>query len=334
MKFGNLFKNTIFYGLITILPRVLNLVLTPLHIDNFLKSEYGIYQGIFAYLILGNVFLAYGMETAFFRFANKESDFKRVESTALTSLFATTLGVLGIVWLLKLPISNAINYPTEFVSYAIFILGLDTLCVIPFAWLRNRGKSLVYALLKLLNISVNLGLNLFFFLALPYLLKENDFWQWAEAPNKIHYVFIANLVASLVTLIGFLPLILRIGFQFDFSLWRRMFRYAFPIFIAGIAFSINEAFDRIFIRMFSDAASADEMVGIYAACYKMGVFMTLFITAYKLGVEPFFFREASNQNAPRTYAKITEFFTISGASILLIVSVYVDVFKRILIPNH
>lgn len=333
MKLSSLFKNTIFYGVITILPRVLNLILTPLHIDNFLKSEYGIYQGIFAYLILGNVFLTYGMETAFFRFANKENNSKKVESTALASLFITTFVAILGAWFFKEMISGWINYPQEFVAYALLILGIDTLCVIPFAWLRNRGKSLKYALLKLLNISVNLLLNLFFFLALPSLLKENQLWQLAQAPNKIHYVFIANLVASLVTLFAFLPLIFRIGFRFDFSLWKKMFRYAFPIFIAGIAFSINEAFDRIFIRMFFDETSADEMVGVYAACYKMGVFMTLFITAYKLGVEPFFFREATDKNAPKTYAKITEFFSISSASILLIVSVYIDIFKRILIPN-
>ena len=152
--------------------------------------------------------------------------------------------------------------------------------------------------------------------------------------DKTQYIFLANLIASLLTFIYMLPLYKRIGFLWDVALWKRLFQYAFPVLIAGIAFSINEAFDRVFIRMLYPASQADAVVGLYAGCYKMGVFMTLFITAYKLGVEPFFFSSAADKNAPQTYAKVTEYFSIFAGGILLFVCVYIDLFKWLLIPNR
>lgn len=334
MKLVHLFKHTAIYGLATILPRLLGLVLTPLHISNLQKSEFGVYQGIFAYMILGNVVLTYGMETAFFRFVNKESDKKKVQSTALTSLFFSSLSFFILAWIFQTYISDWTHYSTTFVRYAIAILVLDTLAVIPFAWFRNNQKAVHYTIIKIGNVCINLGLNLFFFIALPLLIEHNpELWQWCFYQEKVHYVFIANLVSSLITFLILLGIYQKIGFGFSLHLWKKMLKYAIPVLIAGIAFSINEGFDRIFIRMFYPQDTADTIVGIYAACYKMGVFMTLFITAYKLGVEPFFFNTASDKNAPTTYASITQYFVAFASFILLFVSVCTDIFKQILIPN-
>lgn len=337
MSIRQLFKHTAIYGLATVMPRLLNLVLTPLHTSarTLSQAQYGLYQGLFAYMILGNVLLTYGMETAFFRFMNREEDPKRVAATCLTSLVVTTLVFLGVGLLLSQSIAVWLSYPAIYIRYAIWILALDTLVAIPFAWYRYSGQSLHYAFIKIGNVMVNLGLNLLFLLYFPFLESKGYRLPLMElVSDKTQYIFLANLIASLLTFIYMLPLYKRIGFLWDVVLWKRLFQYAFPVLIAGIAFSINEAFDRVFIRMLYPASQADAVVGLYAGCYKMGVFMTLFITAYKLGVEPFFFSNAADKNAPQTYAKVTEYFSIFAGGILLFVCVYIDLFKWLLIPNR
>ena len=189
---------------------------------------------------------------------------------------------------------------------------------------------------KIFNVAINLGLNLFFFLVLPGLAESNpgSFWESILLTDtRVAYVFIANLIASAITLLIVSPLYVRIGFKFSTELWKGMIRYAMPVLIAGIAFSINEAFDKILLKYLLPEDIAEAEVGVYAACYKLGVFMTLFATAFRLGIEPFFFNHASNENAKQTYATITKYFTIFGSAILLFVIVYIDIFKRILIPD-
>ena len=334
---NRLFKHTIIYGLATVMPRVLNLVLTPLHTSarTLTQAQYGVYQGLFAYMILGNVLLTYGMETAFFRFMHTNQAPARVSATCLTSLTLTSVTFLVLGLLISPSLAVWLDYPPAYIRYAVWILALDALVAIPFAWYRNEGKSLHYSLIKVGNVTINLGLNLLFLLYFPFLESRGyRLPQGAFIQDKTQYIFIANLIASLLTFLYMLPLYRKIGFLWDVGLWKRLFRYAFPVLIAGIAFSINEAFDRVFIRMLYPENEADSVVGLYAGCYKMGVFMTLFITAYKLGVEPFFFSKAGDKNAPATYAKITEYFALFAGGILLFVCVYIDQLKWLLIPNR
>lgn len=327
------FKHTFIYGLATVLPRVISVILTPLYVYELPKADYGIYSVLMVYLILGNVLLSYGMETAFFRFMNREENPQRVQSTALTSLACTTLLFFTGGWLLRNDIARYLNYEVVFIQYALGILALDALVVIPFAWFRNSGKSVAYAVVKISNVAVNLLLNLFFFLVLPKIALSESVAGYITFENKVHYIFIANLGASLLTFLALLPLYIKIKFGVCLRIWRAMFAYAFPVLIAGIAFSINEGFDRIFLRKLLPTTTADATIGIYAACYKLGMFMTLFVTAYKLGVEPFFFNKARERQAPQTYATVTYYFIIFGAFVLLFVTAYTDWFKRILIPD-
>lgn len=332
-KLQRLFKHTFIYGIATVLPRIISLFLTPLYVVLLPKSQYGIYSALLAYMILGNVLLSYGMETAFFRFTHKHPDKNKVQSTALTALGISSLLFFIVGWLLSPQIAQWLDFDVAFIRYGIAILTLDALVVIPFAWFRNEGRPIRYSIIKVGNVVVNLLLNLFFFLVLPKWILQNDSWQFLAFDNKVHYIFIANFIASLLTFIVLLPLYFKIGVSFSATLFKTMFRYAFPVLIAGIAFSINEGFDRIFLRMLSPQETADDIVGVYAACYKMGVFMTLFVTAYKLGVEPFFFSSAKDKNAPETYASVTYYFTIFGSFILLFVVTFTDLFKHLLIPN-
>lgn len=336
--FKKLFKQTFIYGLATILPRALAIFLVPLYVVVLGREQYGVYATIMAFLILGNVLLSYGMETAFFRFINKDISKKEiVQSTALRSLTISTLLFLTGLLFFSDSLSKFLEYKTEYVTYGLIILALDALAVLPFVWFRANEKPKKYALLKIFNVIINLGFNLFFFLVLPIWAKNDtsSFWNdiLLEDNNKVAYVFIANLIASGVTLLILLPLYVKIGFKFNRTIWKQMLRYAIPVLIAGIAFSINEAFDKILLKYMLPADIADATVGVYAACYKLGVFMTLFATAFRLGIEPFFFQHAKSENAKETYATITKYFAAFGSFILLFVVVYLDIFKRLLIPD-
>lgn len=193
-----------------------------------------------------------------------------------------------------------------------------------------------YAIIKIINVCINLAFNLFFFLLLPELVNGNSDSLWNSiylAEDQVAYVFIANIIASGFTLLLLSPLYLKIGFGINQRIWKQMIRYAFPVLIAGIAFSINEAFDKILLKYLLPESIAEAEVGVYAACYKLGVFLTLFATAFRLGIEPFFFNHSKHRDAKENYATITKYFTILGSIILLFVVVYIDIFKRILIPE-
>ncbi|SRX72360.1 oligosaccharide flippase family protein [Aequorivita antarctica] len=333
--FKKLFKQTFIYGLATVLPRVLAVILVPLYVKVLLPEEYGIYSTVMAFLILGNVLLSYGMETAFFRFVTKDKGQQKiVQSTTLTSITISTLIFLGITLFFRNYIANVSEFKPEYVTYGLLILALDALVVLPFVWFRANEKPMRYATIKIFNVVINLLFNLFFLLMLPKLAENSDYWNSLWFPqNKVAYVFIANLIASAITLLVLLPLYVKIGFGFSKTIWKQMMKYAFPVLIAGIAFSINEAFDRILLKYLLPENIAEVQVGLYSACYKLGMFMTLFVMAFRLGIEPFFFNHSGHTNAKKTYATITKYFTLFGCLILLVVVVYIDIFKRILIPN-
>jgi O-antigen/teichoic acid export membrane protein len=332
-----LFKHTFIYGIATVLPRVLTVLLTRLYTDKLPTDEYGVVNLVFAYMVFSNVVLSYGMETAFFRFMNKTEKKSEVQSTALATLLGSSLLFLCISFPFRESIAAFMNVKTAYVAYAIGILFLDALVVIPFAWLRNNEKPIKYSVLKIFNVVVNLSLNLFFFLLLPLFVQEgnNTILKWLYLGDAdITYIFIANFVASLITLLLLLPLYVKIGIILKTTVLKQMLRYGLPILLAGIAFAVNEHLDKILLERLLPSAVAKSELGIYSACYKLGVFMTLFVTAFKLGVEPFFFSHAASKDAKQTYANITLYFTIFAASILLGVVVYIDIFKQILIANE
>ncbi|SFU27419.1 Membrane protein involved in the export of O-antigen and teichoic acid [Pustulibacterium marinum] len=332
-----LFKTTFIYGIATVLPRILGLILTPFYINELRSTgSYGIYSSLIVFSIFGNVILSYGMETAFFRFINKSERKAEVQSTALTALLVSSLTFFVVAFSLREEIAFWLEYKVAFIGYVIGIMVLDALVVIPFVWYRNQSMPIRFSVIKITNVLINFGLNLFLFLALPKIIDDrpNSFLNNFVFEDRVHYIFISNLVASGLTLLMMLPLYKRIGLGFDKVIFKKMFRYAFPVLIAGIAYSINEGIDRLILRYMEPNHIADEMVGIYAGCYKLGVFMGLFVTAFKLGVEPFFFSQANKKDAKETYANITLYFSIFGSFIVLFVVVYADLLKMILIPRQ
>jgi len=336
--FKSLFKQTFIYGLATVLPRMLSFILVPLYTtDGVLSSvaEYGEVSVIFSYFVLFNVILAYGMETAFFRFFNKEDDKNRVTSTAAISLVFTSVGFFVLGFLFKNQISSFIDIDVKYIKLVIWILLLDALVIIPFAWLRANERPMRYAFIKIFNVVINLGLNLFFLLVLKDLASNIDFFESIYVPNfEISYIFIANLIASGITLLLVLSFYTKIKYAFDTVLWKHMLKYATPVLIAGIAFSINETFDRILLDYLLPETIAKTEIGMYSACYKLALFMTLFATAYRLGIEPFFFSHAKSENPQKNYARILEFFVAFGAIILLAVVVFADILKPIIVRSE
>jgi len=334
--YKNLFKQTAIYGLATVIPRMFSFLLVPLYTDLLPKAEYGKVSIIFAWMIFFNVILAYGMETAFFRFYNKEEDKRSVIETSMVSIFWTTISFLLIALLFRNTLAAWSGIDAQYINYTIWILALDALVIIPFSKLRAHQKPMIYAQIKIANVVINLVLNIFFLVYLPQIAQSDpdSFLSSVFIENfQIGYIFLANIIASLLTFVTLSPNYVFLKWKFDYILWKSMLRYGLPIMVAGIAFAINEQFDKILLGRLLPANIADAEVGVYSACYKLGLFMVLYRTAYTLGIEPFFFSHSSNEDAPQTYATITKYFVIFGSFILLSVIVFADVLKLIMIRD-
>ena len=332
--YKNLFKQTLIYGLATVIPRLISFVLNPIYVLYLPdKSKMGEVSVIFAYLVFLNVVLSYGMETAFFRFYNSEDNKKNVVSTSTISLFWSSLLFLVLGLLFRNTLASWSDIKVEYITYTIWILTLDALAIIPFSKLRAERKPIKYAAIKIGNVSISLLLTLFFLAILPELVANNPdgiFSMIYFRNYQIGYIFISFIVASLATFLVLIPNYTKIAWNFDKALWKKMMTYGLPILFAGIAFAINEHFDKILLDWMHVPMSE---IGAYSACYKIGMFMVLFRTAYTLGIEPFFFSHASNENAQQTYATITKYFVIFGSFICLFVIVFADLLKQVLVPN-
>ncbi|MDC0189273.1 polysaccharide biosynthesis C-terminal domain-containing protein [Flavobacteriales bacterium] len=342
----NLFHQTVIYGFSSVIARVLNFFLVPLYTILFMPSEYAIIAEMYAYAGLLMVAGSFGMETAFFRFTKQETDvlfsggnLKRVFSSSFTFLLINTsiLLVLGFTFLEE--ISSVIkhgNHP-EYIQYFILIVSLDLLSVMPFALLREQNKAISFALIKTLNIVINISFNLFFLLLCPYLLSVGRFEQllsYIYSPEiTVGYVFMSNLIASAVTFLILLPLIMKNFSHPHYSIFKKMFKYAWPILIAGIAFIINETADKILIKYLLPTGIAMRELGIYSACYKLTIFMTLFVQAYRFAAEPFFFHQLKSPNPKAIYSLMMKAYILFSLLIFLFVVLFLDAIKLI-IPNQ
>lgn len=334
--YKNLFKQTAIYGLATVLPRMLSFLLVRLYTGILPTAEYGEVSIVMSWMVFFNVILSYGMETGFFRFYNSEKDKQNVIATSTISIFWSTIFFLFGALMFRNSLATLANIDVQYITYFIWILVLDALVIVPFSKLRANQRPIMYAAIKIGNVMVNLIFNVFFLLFLPKLAETNpnSFIDNLYVEHfEIGYIFVANLLTSLLTLVVLSPNYFSLNRKFDAVLWKKMMRYGLPILIAGIAFAVNEHFDKILLGHLLPENIAKSEVGAYSACYKLGLFMVLFATAFRLGIEPFFFSHSSNENAPQTYAVITKYFVIFGSLILLGVIVFADVLKFLLLDN-
>lgn len=315
---------------------MLTFILVPLYTDVLAVGVYGKVSIIFSWFALFNVILAYGMETAFFRFFNKEEDKDKVVGTSTLSIIFTSFIIFILAFLFKDQIALLTDIKVEHINLVLWILLLDALVIIPFSWLRANEKPMKYAIIKIANVAINIGLNLFFLVLLYKLAKNGSVFESIyKSGYEINYILIATLIASAVTLLLMLPFYSKIRYTFDLKLWKKMLRYAFPILIAGIAYTINETFNRILLdSSLSTAEDPEREVGMFSACYKLALFMTLFATAFRLGIEPYFFSHAKSDNPQKNYAKILEYFVVFGSVILLTVVVFADLIKYVIIRDE
>lgn len=313
---------TIIYGLSTIIARLVNFVLTPLFSRKLSTAVFGIFTTMYSYASLLNALLAFGMETTFFRYIQKKEDNKQAvyNNTFLIILFICGSFLL-FVSLFKNEITHFINISDsdlpKYITYFSFILVLDAIAVIPFAKIRAEGRPLRYGMIKLINIAVFVSCNLFFIVFIPWTLRNNFafahfFSSWYQH-QWVGYVFLSNLAASIITLLLMIPEILKLRFQFNRQLAREMFSYSFPILIANFSFIINENLDKVFLGQLLPSDIAETQVGIYGLSTKLAIFLSIFIQAFRLGAEPFFFSHAKEKNAGQTYAIIMDYFVIAMA---------------------
>jgi O-antigen/teichoic acid export membrane protein len=330
-------QQTAIYGIPSILGRILGYLLVPLYTRVFLPDAYGVVNVFYSFASFLKVILTYGMETAFFRFNEQEQDKEKVYSTGMISLLLSSAVFLLFVTLYSDSIARWIDY-SDHQNYIIWfgwILALDALSSIPFAKLRAQNRAKRFASVNMINICINIGLNLFFILLCPFILTHNSNGIPAKAVMLfyrrdwgIEYIFISNLIASIVTLMLLLPQMVVLKWKIHPDLWKKMLFYAFPLLFAGMAGIVNETFDRIMLRYLLPISKdmATYQVGIYAACYKISILMTIFIQAYRYAAEPFFFAKAKDKDATLVYARIMDYFIIAVSMIFLATMVYLDDF--------
>jgi len=335
---------TAIYGLTSIVGRLLTWFLVPLYTIKFTTDQYGIVTEMYAYVAFLVVFLTYGMETAFFRYSTlEEYKPKKVFTTVIYSLIATSFIFITTSFLFEQPIANWLKYPNnpEFVTWFAIIVGLDAISSIPLAKLRADNKAIKFVFVNFANIIVFVGLNLFFLAyCLPKYNAGETNWLITNLYNPeigVGYVFISNLIAVCVKFLLLLPEIFKARYGFEFSLLKKMFIYALPLLIFGLAGIVNETIDRIMLkRMLYETHGLKEtmsQIGIYGACYKISIIITLFIQAFRYAAEPFFFSQEKEKNAKETYSKVMTYFVIVCATIFLGVMLFMDVIKYF-IPNE
>ncbi len=334
-------SQTAVYGLSSILARVANfLLLTPLYTDKniFSVEQFGVVTNTYAWVAMLIIFFTYGLETGFFRYtSNNEGDREAVYSTAFISLICSSLLFVGALVYFSQEIADAIKYPDhrDYIIYLGLIVGLDALTAIPFAGLRMKEKAFRFAFIKIFSLLINIGLNFFYYVVCPWLTGKynydwlNSFMDMVYTPySGVRYVFIANLIASLVTLVLLFPEIVKHQWKFDFLLWKKLIIYSSPLLIVGLAGAINQHFDKLIFPYVMSKELADHELGIYGAIYKLSIMITLVIQAYQYAAEPFFFKKSADKNAKKLYSDVLKYFTIATCVGFLGILLYIDFIKH------
>jgi O-antigen/teichoic acid export membrane protein len=313
-----LLSQTAIYGLSSVIGRLLNYLLVPLYTRYFLPAEYGVVTEIYAYVAFLVIVLTYGLETAFFRFSKKDNDVRVVYSTALISVIVSSIIFVVLMFISSSEIANWMGYAehTEYIEWFAIIIALDAVSSISFARLREQDKAIRFALIRLINIFVNIGFNLYFI---------------AHKELGIEYIFISNLIASIITILLLFPEMFASVWRFDKVLWKKMMIYALPLLIAGLAGMTNETIDRILLKhLLPNTEIAASELGLYGAFYKLSIIMTLFIQTFRFAAEPFFFAQEKEENNRKIYADVMKYFTIIMAIIFLGVTIFYDIVKGFL----
>ena len=335
-------KETAIYGVSSIVGKFLNWLLVPLYTYVLQQqADYGIVTNLYAWTALLLVILTYGMETGFFRFANKEGeDAQTVYSTSLIALFTTSLlfAVACVVW--RMPISNALGYPThsEFIAMLGVVVAMDAFASIPFAYLRYKKRPLQFAVLKLLFVFLNIAFNLFFLVLCPKIQDWAIINSWYNPNYGVGYVFIANILATGIQTLFLLPAVVEgignRGQVFSWDLLKQMLKYSLPLLVLGVCGIMNQTLDRILFPFFYEGADAQAQLGVYGACFKVAMVMMMFTQAFRYAYEPFVFAKHKDKKSVEAYADAMKYYIIFSYMILLGMIFYLDLLKFIIAPSY
>jgi O-antigen/teichoic acid export membrane protein len=338
---------TAIYGLSTIISRMIYFVLTPIYTRALPLGANGVFTAMYGSASIVNAILAFGMETTYFRYLQKRSDNKQqVYNNAFAVVcIISLLFLLFCLFFLDAVIRfAAAGITKDHADYAFFvknflvILVADAFCVIPFAKIRADGRPIKYAVIKCSNIIFVVLFNLFFLFGIPFIISHHlpgAAWMagWYR-PHWVGYVFLANAVASVFTIFMLLPEIFKLNLKFDVAMFKDMFLYSWPVLVANISFIINESLDKVMLKQMLPHDISDRDVAIYGTCAKIAIFLSIFVQAFRLGAEPFFFSHAKNKNSGDTYARIMNYFVITVALTVVAVVANVNILAIILVGKE
>lgn len=309
------------------MPRVITFLLNPLYIHYIDKEAFSVFSSLYSWIALVNVMLTFGFETSFFRFSTEKENEKKSFDTSFWFIFGLAAVFLISILIFSAPLSVILDYAKnpEFLRWFAMIAFLDAICVIPFAWLRFHNMPIKYSVIRVASILVQTISVIALFIFVPTSTSEK-----IGLDGQVSYPFISNLLGSLATFVLLLPIILKVKFRFSKELFSRMIKYSWPIMIAGLAFQVNENYDKI--TQYYNISKAD--AGAYGGCYKLAVLMTLFVTAYRMGIEPYFFKQMNNENAKNNYAKVTEYFSFFASIVAMGIIANISWLKVIFITDH
>ncbi|HUM52811.1 MAG TPA: oligosaccharide flippase family protein, partial [Chitinophagales bacterium] len=309
--------DTVAYGVSSILARIINFLFGFLIIKYISPAEFGTYTNFYAYAGFILVVLTHGMETAYFRFVNKEESKETAFSTAFYSILFVVILFILITYLFQKPIAAYVKEPAFYFQLFVWMMAFDTLAAIPFASLRKQGRPMVFAGLKILNILFFIIFNIGFFMVLPKL-------NMSFSVTKVSYIFIANLVASIFTFIILLFQFRQLKFSIDFSIYKKMLWYAMPIMLVGFAGMINEVLDRIIMTRLLRGNDLENKIqlGIYGFNYKFAMIISMFLQAYRFAAEPLFFKNAEKADNKQMLAKTMKYYTICVCFIFLAITLF------------
>lgn len=325
--YKKLLSETMIYGIGAILPRLINFALIPLYTDQIDTAEFSKFAQLYSLVAFVNVVLTFGFETAYFRFSADRNLSGKVFHTSFWFVFVNAAVFLLGIYLLKIPLADFFDYKDhpEYLIWFAWIAFFDAICMVPFAFLRFTNKPVKYSAVKVFQGVFQTVLVLVFFFLIP-----REFFIRSGLTEKVSYPFFANVIASFSGVLLLSPIITKVRFYFNRELFKKMFHYGYPVMLAGLAFVTNENLDNLLLRDMIKESEA----GAYAGCYKIATLMILMVTAYRLGIEPFFFKKAQEEDAKKSYADVMLYFVIFCGFAVVALLGNLSWIKKLLIRNE
>lgn len=336
----NLASQTLWYGLSNIAARFIGYLQTPIITyllpDSKGQQAYGDFSILYAGISMANIVFTYGMETAYFRFSANKEDKQELFRTSFSTLLLSTIALSVLFILFRQPIANVLaqNAHPEYITWAIIIIAFDTLSAIPFAKLRQEGRPKKYAAVKVSGILLNLVLTIFILYAGQKYVDahpSSELTLWYKSHSKGGLLLLPNIAQSVLTFFLLFGEWKDFRFGINKELLNKLWRFGSPMIIVGLGGMINETMDRLMLNEYYSGTeeAAKAAVGVYGANYRIAIFITLFIQAFKMSAEPFFFKQASEKNAPATYATVMKWFVITLCVAFLFTALFLDFWKHL-----